>query len=98
MLAAWIEGATPPVIKTTIAMRRERRNTADTLETFAAFKRQQLPGKRSMKRVTRSLDFPATLAHSPLACIERLDAATLSTNQHDHVSQLDEKGSGLWLW
>jgi len=38
MLAEWIEGATPPVIKTTIAMRRERRNTADTLETFAAFK------------------------------------------------------------
>jgi len=38
MLAAWIEGATPLVIKTTMAMRRERRNTADTLETFAAFK------------------------------------------------------------
>src|SRR5262249_55891781 len=39
MLAAWIEGATPLVIKTTMAMRRERRNTSDTLETFAAFKR-----------------------------------------------------------
>jgi hypothetical protein len=32
-------GATPPMIKTTTVIRRERPNTADTLEPFAAIKR-----------------------------------------------------------
>jgi hypothetical protein len=75
--AAGIVARSAPVIRTTTLVRRKRRDTADTLETSGGLE-ITLSGERSVKRVTRSFDFPVTLPVTlALASVKRFDVCDL---------------------